>query len=79
MSDLNRIHSCSGLVKLKLKKPSVLVSGGKSPSSSIDVLARDTPGPSDPVPIAGDRGASYRPWRVAAMDHTVTVARAVKE
>ena len=43
-------------VQFERKKPSELVSRGKSPSSSVDVSNRDTPGPSDPVPIAGDRG-----------------------
>ena len=54
-SDWNRIHSCSELVKLKCKKPSILVSRGRFPSFSFDVSTRDTPGSSDPVPIAGDR------------------------
>ena len=58
-SDLDRIHSCS--VPVKLKKPPMLVSRGKSSSSSVDVSNRDTPGPSDAVRIAGDRGAS-RQW-----------------
>ena len=42
------------LVKFELKKTSILVSRGKSPSSSVDVSNCNTPGP-DPVPIAGDR------------------------
>ena len=54
-SDLNRKHSCSVPVKLKCKKPSIPVSREISPSSSIDVSTRDAPGPSDPVPIAGNR------------------------
>ena len=54
-SDWNRIPSCSGLVKLKCKKPSKLVSRGTIPSSSVNLSTRNTPGPSDPVPIAGDR------------------------
>ena len=57
MSDLSKIHSCSGLVKLGCRKPSMLVSGGQGPSSSVDVSNCDTPGP-DPVPIAGDRRGS---------------------
>ena len=56
MSDLNIIDSCSVPVKLKLKNPSMLVSGGKCLSSSVDVSTGDTPGQSNPVPIAGDRG-----------------------
>ena len=43
-------------MQFECKKPSVLVSKGKTPSSSVDVSIRYTPGPSDPVPIAGDRG-----------------------
>ena len=57
MSDLSKIHSCYGLVKLGCRKPSMLVSGGKGSSSSVDVSNCDTPGP-DPVPIAGDRRGS---------------------
>ena len=53
MSDLSKIHSCSGFVKVGCRKLSMLVSGGQGPSSSIDVLNCNTPGP-DPVPIAGD-------------------------
>ena len=42
--DCSKIYSCSMLVKFERRKPSILVSKG----------ARDAPGSSDPVPIAGD-------------------------
>ena len=54
-SGRSKIHTCSALVKFEYKKTFILVSKGKSSSSSICVSARDTPG-SDPVPIASDRG-----------------------
>ena len=56
MSDWSKIYSCSVLVQFERRKPSILVSKGKTFSSSIICIsARDTPGP-DPVLIAGDRG-----------------------
>ena len=48
------MYSCAGLVQFKCKKTPILVSRGKIPYS-VDVSISDTPGPSDPVPIAGDR------------------------
>ena len=54
-----KAHSCSGLRKLKLRKPSMLVSGENKLSSVCDEfasIAGDTPGLFSPVPIAGDFG-----------------------
>ena len=51
--------SCSGLRKLKLRKASMLVSGGNKLSSVCGEsasIAGDTPGLCCPVPIAGDFG-----------------------
>ena len=56
----------------------MLVSGGKGPSSSVDVSNCDTPGP-DPYRSRATVAAlrvpltPYRPRRIAAMDHNVTV------
>ena len=68
MFDLNKIHSCSGLVKLECRKPSMLVSGGKGPSSSIESYRSRATVAALRVPLT-----PYRPRRVAAMDHPVTV------
>ena len=54
-----KVHSCSGLRKLKIRKPSMLVSGGNKLSSvcgELASIAGDTPGLFSPVPIAGDFG-----------------------
>ena len=54
-----KVHSCSGLRKLKLRKSYMLVSGGNKLSSVCDELASiagDTPGLFSLVPIAGDFG-----------------------
>ena len=54
-----KVHSCSGLRKLKLRKTSMLVSGGNKLSSvcgELASIAGDTPGLCNPVPIAGDFG-----------------------
>ena len=56
MSDLSKIHSCSGLVEFERRKQTTLVSKRKISSFSVlCVSVCDTPDP-DPVPIAGDRG-----------------------
>ena len=73
-SDWNKIYSCSGLVKLKCKKTSLLVSREIIPSSSIDVSIRDTPDSSDPEPIAGDRRGVP-----GSSDPVSTAARVAKE
>ena len=59
MSGWCKVHSCSELRKLKLRKASMLVSGGNKLSSVCGEsasIASDTPGLCSPVPIAGDFG-----------------------
>ena len=56
MSDLSKVHSCSGFAKFERRKSTTLVSKREISSFSIFcVSVCDTPDP-DPVSIAGDRG-----------------------
>ena len=71
MSGWCKVHSCSGLRKLKLRKASMLVSEGNKLSSACGDSASkagDTPGLFSPVPIAGDFGG------VSSSSNLVTTA-----